>query len=68
MDLYTVIIVGLAISAIQDQETNVSIGSVRAARDRDQVDDGGLNDLHRLINLPYAPQVNQCQWRPQRQF
>ena len=25
MDLYTVIIVGLAISAIQDQETNVSI-------------------------------------------
>ena len=29
MDLYTVIIVGLAISAIQDQETNVSIAVLR---------------------------------------
>ena len=27
-------------------------GDERAARERDQVDDGGLNDLHRLILRP----------------
>ena len=50
------LIVGLAISVIQ--ETNVSNSSDfsktrrRAARERDQVDDGGLDDLHRLILHP----------------
>ena len=51
MEYTTVKIVELVIQIVSKQGDH----SVRAARERDQVDDRGLNDLHRRINLLYAP-------------